>query len=358
MKRNNQAILNKSKPEMPRAKKILFAFISVVVLSLVGVLGTVAFVVSASRNPDFPLQFGVGEPGAPIKATPFQPSDVAIMLASRNFGSAAQVAGTAAEAEPAAETAKLINDRLNIFLLGADDFGENNFRTDVIMYLSIDTKQGTASLISFPRDLYVNVPGYYENRINTVWGMGGLDLLNKTFESNFGIRADYYALVNYNGFKDVVNSLGGIEVDVTQYLADECELNQKRWCELQPGVYHMDGGTALWYARSRKTTNDFDRNRRAQDVIQAIAKKAFSLGTLSHAPELYRQYREYVDTNVKLSFLLPLLPMAPNIIDGDALHRYGVTSEMAYDWVTVEGSAVLVPVPDAIQAMLQEALSQ
>ncbi len=357
MRGYNQAVMQK-KAGIPRGKKVLYAFIAVVVLSLVGVVGAGAFVGNASRNPNFPLQFGVGEPGAPIKPTPFQPSQAAAVLASREFGSAAQAVGLEPSTEPTPIPVKLSNDRLNIFLLGVDDYEENGFRTDVIMYLSIDTKAGTATLISFPRDLYVKIPGRFENRINTVWGMGGLDLLNKTFESNFGITAEYYAMVNFNGFTDVVNSLGGIDVEVTQYLQDSCFLNDKKWCELQPGNYHMDGDTALWYARSRVTTSDFDRNRRAQDVVQSIAKKALSLGTLARAPELYRQYREYVDTNVKLHFILPLIPMAPKIISGEALHRYAVTPEMAYDMWTLEGAEVLVPDLAKVQAMLKEALGQ
>jgi anionic cell wall polymer biosynthesis LytR-Cps2A-Psr (LCP) family protein len=73
-------------------------------------------------------------------------------------------------------------------------------------------------------------------------------------------------MVNYNGFKDVVNSLDGIDVEVTQELQDSCKLDPSGWCIMKPGMTHMDGGTALWYSRSRLTTSDFDRNRRAQDV--------------------------------------------------------------------------------------------
>ncbi len=74
-------------------------------------------------------------------------------------------------------------------MLGVDDFGENNFRTDVIMLLSLNPKYKTASIISFPRDLYVTIPGgYWSNRINTAWQLGGFTLLQDTFQVNFGIR--------------------------------------------------------------------------------------------------------------------------------------------------------------------------
>ncbi len=82
-------------------------------------------------------------------------------------------------------------------------------------------------------------------------------------------------MVNYNGFKDVVDSIGGIDVEVSEELQDSCKLDPSGWCIMEPGgLTHMNGGTALWYSRSRLTTSDFDRNRRAQEVVMAIFKKS------------------------------------------------------------------------------------
>lgn len=159
----------------------------------------------------------------------------------------------------------------------------------------------------------------------------------QTFETNFGIRPDNYMMVNYNGFKDVVNSLDGIDVNVTEELQDACETDPSGWCILEPGEMHMDGGQALWYARSRKTTSDFDRNRRAQDVVMAIFRKAVSLNMLIKLPELYGLYREYVDTDVQLMDALPLLPMASSLMNSDNIHRYAVTPEMVSNWITAKG---------------------
>ena len=163
-------------------------------------------------------------------------------------------------------------------------------------------------------------------------------------------------MVNYNGFKDVVNSLDGIDVNVTEELQDACETDPSGWCILEPGEMHMDGGQALWYARSRKTTSDFDRNRRAQDVVMAIFRKAVSLNMLIKLPELYGLYREYVDTDVQLMDALPLLPMASSLMNSDNIHRYAVTPEMVSNWITAEGAMVLMPDYYAISAMLNEAL--
>jgi anionic cell wall polymer biosynthesis LytR-Cps2A-Psr (LCP) family protein len=163
-------------------------------------------------------------------------------------------------------------------------------------------------------------------------------------------------MVNYNGFKDVVNSLGGIDVTVSEELQDSCQTNPSGWCVIEPGEHHMDGGTALWYSRSRLTTSDFDRNRRAQEVIMAIFKKAVNLNMLVKVPELYGLYREYVDTDIQLSQVLPLLPLAKPLMNTDNIRRFSVGPEMVSNWITYEGAMVLMPNNWAISEMLSEAL--
>ncbi|MEA4812494.1 MAG: LCP family protein [Anaerolineaceae bacterium] len=251
---------------------------------------------------------------------------------------------------------QLPDGQLNIALLGVDDYGEGNFRTDVIMILSLNHNHKTNSLISFPRDLYVTIPGCGENRINTAWVCGGFPSFQATFENSFGFKPTYYAMVNFDAFEAVVNSLDGIDVDVTQHFEDQCFFNNKQWCVLEPGVTHMDGEWALWYARARYSTSDFDRNRRAQDVVHAIAQKALSLNMLSKAPELYSLYREYVDTNLGIGTLLAYLGELKQITDPEKLQRYAITPEMAIDWIIPSGAQVLIPNYALIEPMLSEAL--
>ncbi len=120
----------------------------------------------------------------------------------------------------------------------------------------------------------------------------------------------------------------------------------------------MDGETALWYSRSRLTTSDFDRNRRAQEVVKAGFKKAMNLNMIFKAPEFYRYYREFVDTNVQLSELIPLFPMGLSLMNTDNIHHYSVSSDMVSNFITGEGAMVLWPNFDAIRGMLAEALYQ
>lgn len=328
----------------------IFATLTMVVIGII-VAGVVVNVIANSEN----SAYRVSLKSVDITPTPFQPNSFVNILEDGTIELIPQPLFTPTPV-PMIPQGELPSNQVNILLLGVDDFGENNFRTDVIMLLSINPKHGSVSLISFPRDLYVTIPGYWSNRINTAWSLGGYELLASTFEVNFGIRPDYYMMVNYNGFQDVVNSLDGIEVDVTEELQDECKFNASGWCVVPPGLTHMDGGTALWYSRSRKTTSDFDRNRRAQDVVVAIFKKALNLNVLIKVPELYGLYREYVDTNMPLTAILPLLPMASSLMDGSAINHFAVTPDMAYNWITAEGAWVLIPDYNLISSMLNEAL--
>jgi LCP family protein required for cell wall assembly len=247
--------------------------------------------------------------------------------------------------------------QVNILLLGSDWRPESGYRTDVIMLLSINPQHKAVSVVSFPRDLYVQIPGWEMNRINTAHQVGGFELLADTFEYNFGIRPDYYFMVNFQGFKALVDSLDGIDVNASENLSDSCsDINNIGWCSVGPGMVHMDSTMALWYVRSRHSTSDFDRTRRAQEVTQAIFNKALSLYGLSRIPEMYSIYTDYVETNMGLGEILPLIPMATVVQNPENIHRYAIGPEHGYDWITETGAWVFIPDYYAIYDVLAEAL--
>ncbi len=167
----------------------------------------------------------------------------------------------------------------NILLLGNDVEWRQGGRTDTMIIISINRKTGTASMLSIPRDLYVYIPGWKMARINLAlphghgsdYPGGGGQLVKDTILYNLGIPIDHYVRIGFNGFKEAVDVLGGIEVAASCPLSDwrlkEPDLDptvEENWeiFDLEPGVYTMDGDLALWYARSRRTTNDFERGRR------------------------------------------------------------------------------------------------
>jgi LCP family protein required for cell wall assembly len=250
---------------------------------------------------------------------------------------------------------------VNIMLLGSDARPGGGYRTDVMMLVSINRTAGTVSLVSFPRDLYVDITGWQTNRLNTAMAVGGFNTLAATYQANFGVRPAYYILTNFTGFKSIINSLGGIDVKAEKSLRDKCDLpwaDGAGYCSIEaPATVPMNGDDALWYVRSRHSTSDFDRLRRAQEVIRAIFVGLMSRNAIARAPELFAIYSNNVETNLTLDQILPLLPIAQEIIkDPRQVRRYAITPSQAVPFVTPEGAMVLWPNLDAIRAIVYQAV--
>lgn len=247
---------------------------------------------------------------------------------------------------------------VNIVIIGSDARpNEGIARSDTLMVASLDKANGTVTLLSIPRDLYVYIPGWRVDRINTADVHGGQDLVAMTILYNFGLRTDHFVRARFSGFTQVVDLLGGIDVHVTGYLNDTC--GGKRW-NYTPGVYHMDGFTALCYVRMRYASSDFDRLRREQEVIQAIFSKGLSLYGLTKVPELFAAFGSLVQTDIALADALPLTPLAATVsTDTSRIHLYRVDQTMVTSYrVPSTGAAVLLPNREAILTMLQAAFGQ
>lgn len=246
--------------------------------------------------------------------------------------------------------------QVNILLLGSDQRpNDGGFRTDTIILLTLNPAEGTAHLTSFPRDLYVYIPGWTVQRINTAFAHGGFDLLSLTMEYNFGVVPDYYALINLWSFIDVIDSLGGIDVEVEKTLCDHRD-DHGDYC-VYTGTETMDGETALWYVRSRYSTSDFDRGRRQQEVIMGVFDKLLSLNGLQKAPELYEIYRNNVTTDIGLNDVLAYLPLAADLAATRNIEHFYIGPQQVYDWVNYSGAYVLVPVRSAVLDVMRQALN-
>jgi LCP family protein required for cell wall assembly len=252
---------------------------------------------------------------------------------------------------------------VNILVLGSDARPGGGFRTDVIVLVSINRNNNTVSMVSFPRDLYITIPGWMTNRINTAQAAGGFSTMQSTFEYNFGIKPTYYVMTNMEGFMGIVDSLGGITIKTHTSFSDKCDLSwadKNGYCTIEaPVTMPMDGRTALWYARSRYSTSDFDRLRRAQEVLQGIFNRLMSLDGVARAPEIYSIYRDNVETNLTLDTILPLVPVAQAVLnDPSRIRRYTLTTAEAYPYITPEGAWVLWPNLDAIRSIVYQAVYQ
>ncbi len=264
-------------------------------------------------------------------------------------------------------------ETVNFLLIGSDKRPGGSFRTDTMVIAVLRPNEGQVSLISIPRDLWVSIPGWENQRINTAYQHGvsvdypggGPGLLKDTILYNLGIRIDHTAMVEFNGFRQIVDTLGGVDVPVSCPYTDWRLIdpsydpeNENNWhlYTAGPGLLHMDGDLALWYARSRQKSNDFDRGRRQQEVLRALFVQALQTGTIKRIPELYNDLKNTVETDLGLGDLLQLALYAPKMTNAD-IRSYYIRPPYVTSWITDGGAYVLLPNEAPLQQMLTEALS-
>lgn len=249
--------------------------------------------------------------------------------------------------------------KTTILLMGSDRREtDDSFRTDVMLLILIDGDKGTVSAVSFPRDLWVRVPSLYEMKINQVHELGGFNATAEMFEDNFGVRPDYFVMTDFAGFTTFIDEIGGITVNASQELTDDCDLPQAvdGDCTVMPGETFMDGPTALWYVRSRNTSNDIDRLRRAQEVIYGVFSQMVTSGRLDQIAALQKQFKEHIKTNLSAVRAISLLPVAARVFkDPEKIQRFAITEEHATPSWSWNGMWILLPDETAIKALLQEA---
>jgi LCP family protein required for cell wall assembly len=249
----------------------------------------------------------------------------------------------------------------NVLLLGSDGPADAEIsRTDTMIIVSINRREGTASMVSLPRDLYVYIPGWTMGRLNTAlphgsasgYPTGAVGQLKDTILYNFGIPVHYYARVDFDGFKTIIDQLGGVEIAVSCRFEDwrlkSPELDpedEESWAlfALEPGIHEMDGDMALWYARSRLRSSDFDRGRRQQQLLRAMLVKGLDTDLLPQVPALYDAYRETVETDMDIGRILQLAALAPTVDENGIQNLYLVGNQLQ-PWV-VPGSGAQVQLP-------------
>ncbi len=243
--------------------------------------------------------------------------------------------------------AQLEDGPFNVLVLGVDERPESEeegSRTDTIMVVRVDPDTGDVKLLSVPRDLLVEVAPGEENRINAAYNFGGIDQTVAALEDYSGVDVDHYAVVDFEGFKGVINAMGGVEVDV------EDEIPSKH--KIEDGLQTLNGHQSLFYVRYRGTSGgDLDRIRRQQQFVAALRSKAFDWTTMKQVPGILRVANRNVQTDLGLSQGITL---------GRVLVRRGPNSQMTAQQLqgdprTLEnGDEVLVPDGEANEEMLEE----
>jgi LCP family protein required for cell wall assembly/PAS domain S-box-containing protein len=270
---------------------------------------------------------------------------------------------------PPVQPVPVAADAVNIVVLGSDQRPDwSEWHTDVVQIVSIQRDRGVVSIISIPRDLYVYIPGFWMSRINfadyygEVYGYegGGPALVRDTLLYNLGIRVDYYVRTNFDGLIGIVDTVGGIDIPVHCSISDHWpypdEDGEYPILTLEPGIHHVDGETALWYARTRMTTSVFSRERRQQQVLQALWHKLRDDMTLAQIPSLWEQGRDMVETDLAFEDILDLARVA-FVLEDQSVRFYNIGADEVTPWTTPYGGNVFLPQWEAIQPIVAEAMA-
>ena len=310
-------------------------------------------------------------PGQPPSSCGFQPGQQ-IFNVEGTAVATVPVDSTPVVGAPEVESPKWDGgSRVNVLFIGVDyrdwEAGKGAPRSDTMILFTLDPVTKTAGMLSIPRDMWVNIPGSGYNRINTAYSIGegsglpggGPGLAMKTVEQFLGVPVHYYAQVEFNTFIEMVDTIGGIDVLVTERLRLDPLGSGKDKIILTPGLRHLNGEKALAYARTRKTEGgDVDRAGRQQEVIFAIMEKVFSPDyfptCVKQAPELYSRMAGGIHTSisfedgVRLAFLLSEVDR--NNIKTGVINYDMVTLEQA---VTADGqsASVFKARPDQIRIL-------
>ncbi len=251
-----------------------------------------------------------------------------------------------------ADSVNQTKEVINILICGEEAIGGGRGRTDSIMIATINTHDNNLRLTSIMRDTYVQIPGFSDNKINAAYHNGGMKTLKKTIKQNFGISVDGYVLVNFDSFQQVIDALGGIEIELseeevsylnrTNYISDYSNHN------LHVGVNHMNGNQALGYARVRYVSKDgqygdFARTLRHRTVMTAIYKKLMdksSLELIAMVPKLM----PLVTTDIKKKDLVNYLYQGVSVRSKNSkLETLNVPVEGGYQITRVRSMSVILP---------------
>lgn len=204
------------------------------------------------------------------------------------------------------EEVSISKDPISILLMGVENYQSeyDKGRTDTLMVATFNPDDKTLKLLSIPRDTLVEISGKgIEDKINHAYAFGGKEMTIDTVENFLDIPIDYYATVNFEAFKNVVDILGGITVEVPFDFEQNSDDRVAEKLQFYEGEMKLDGRHALAYARMRKADprGDIGRNERQQQVVKAIIEKALSPGTITKVDDLIYEMGKNVETNIKIS---------------------------------------------------------
>jgi LCP family protein required for cell wall assembly len=270
--------------------------------------------------------------------------------------------------------AATIEERINILVMGldrrVDEPADSPTRTDSMFVVSVDPYSKTAGVFSIPRDLWLEIPdgrgGYFKDRINVAYEYGPIEkypgggpgLAEATVEHNFGIEIDHYVVLDFVGFMELVDAVGGIDVEVQDNIVDPsycltAQCDDRQIIVFEPGLEHMDGERTLAYVRVRYGSSDLQRIERQQEVIRAAVDTALSAELLmpNRAVSIYNKFRDAVNTDVSV-FKVPGLALLVRDIPPENITTISLAS--AVQDAVIGDAQVLVADWDQVEALKRQ----
>lgn len=257
------------------------------------------------------------------------------------------------ETDPVIDQAETIfkgKNVVNILLVGQDRRayqGDDLQRSDSMILLTINKATGTLTMTSFLRDLWVYIPDHYNQRLNIPYKLGGFPLLNKTLMYNFGVSADYNIEIDFFGFMDAIDTIGGIEIELTEAEAKylnkrgNWDIEENKHWQLKEGVNLLTGSQALAYSRIRQIGSDFGRTNRQRKVLTVLIEKVKTLEA-TQLLNLARKLLPMISTDMTngqiLGLLMEMLPTLSNL----KIVSQRIPMDKQYQYAVKGGSDVII----------------
>lgn len=245
--------------------------------------------------------------------------------------------------------------RSNLLLLGIDAREEDGTlgRTDTMIVATIDSQEPNIGILSIPRDLWVEIPGYGENRINTAHFFAENQFIGngpyaamEVVEYNFGIDIDYYARVKFINLIELIDIIEGVEIKLENDMSG-----------FSAGEHHLDGEQSLAFIRDRSGSDDFFRMERGQIMLRSLFMKMIEIKNWKHIPSLIGSISRSVDTNIPV-YLYPRLVFTFIRTNPEDIDFRIISREMVTPFTTDGGAAVLAPNWDLIHPLIRELFDQ
>lgn len=242
-----------------------------------------------------------------------------------------------------------------LLILGIDNAPHKSYvgRSDTIIMTNFDPLKPYAGMLSVPRDLWVNIPGVGENRINTAHFFAEANLAGTgpeaaidTIEVNTGIRMKYYLRIRFDGLIEIVDAMGGVDINLSEPMAG-----------YQPGQYHLNGTKALAFARNRSGADDFFRMKQGQLLIKSMLKQLLQPKNLIGLPRIFGAVLNNVDTNLPI-WQIPRIVITIFLVGFDDIDNRVIDREMVTSYTTDQGANVLLPRWENIMPVINNMFGQ